>query len=152
MEVYLKHPWFVGGRRYRRSENKNDLRTIPNQFRDNIPSTAKVVVEPEGLHKTIEEGDEELRKELDAASIATRIYKDAAHSNDGDSLPGGTDDGGAGAAAMTALADPAKASEQLGQSEYAQLQGRAKVLGLKYVGVSRDNLRASVETAEAEKE
>ncbi len=142
MEVWLKHPWFVGGQRYRRSENKDDLRTIPDQFKDKVPSTAKV------------SEAEEVPETLDPADVATRAVNEAAHANDGDSLPGGMDDGGAASIATTALADPAKAEKKLseGKSEYGQLQDRAKDFGLKYVGVSKDDLKLAVEAAESLKE
>lgn len=149
MQVWLKNPWFVGGHRYRRSVSKEDLRTVPDEFFDNVPTTAKVVVKP-GEPEEPEEGS----KEPDAATVATRTYKDAAHANDGDSLPGGTDDGGAAAMAMTALVNPEAAAKKFdeGKPEYTQLQERAKDLNLKYVGVSKDNLKAAIETAENPKE
>ena len=151
MEVWLKNPWFVGGQRFRRSVNKEDLRTIPDKFYgddgDGVPTTAKVIVGPDNAVEPLED-------KLDPADVATRAFKEAAHAYDGNALPAGMDDGGAASAAMTALANPVEAQKQFneGKPEYTQLQDRAKALNLKYVGVSKDNLKATIEAAENSKE
>lgn len=43
LKVYLPRTWFVRGQRIRRSRSRQDLRLVPDEWRDRLPKEAEVI-------------------------------------------------------------------------------------------------------------